>query len=38
MLLNQIKSNIDVLLISETKIDGIFPNGNFLKDGFRYAV
>ena len=35
MLSDQIKSNIDVLLVSETKIDYSFPNGNFLIDGFR---
>ena len=28
------ESNIDVLLVSETKIDDSFPNGNFLIDGF----
>ena len=27
------ESNIDVLLVSETKIDDSFPNGNFLIDG-----
>ena len=26
--------NIDVVMISETKIDDIFPLGNFLIDGF----
>ena len=34
MLSGQIKSNIDVLLVSETKIDGSFPIGNFLIEGF----
>ena len=34
MLLDQIKSNIDVLIVSETKIDDSFPIGNFLIDGF----
>ena len=34
MLLDQIKSNIDVLIVSETKIDDSFPIGNFLTDGF----
>ena len=34
MLSDQIKGNIDVLLVSETKIDDSFPNGNFLIDGF----
>ena len=28
------ESNIDVLLVSETKIDDSFPNENFLIDGF----
>ena len=34
MLSDQIRGNIDVLLVSETKIDNSFPNGNFLIDGF----
>ena len=34
MLSDQIKGNIDVLLVSETKIDDSFPNGNFLIGGF----
>ena len=34
MLSDQIKGNIDVLLVLETKIDDSFPNGNFLIDGF----
>ena len=34
MLLDQIKGDIDVLLVSETKTDDSFPNGNFLMDGF----
>ena len=34
MLSDQIKGNIDVLLVSETKVDDNFPNGNFLIDGF----
>ena len=34
MLSDQIKGNIDVLLVSETKIDDSFPIGNFLIDGF----
>ena len=34
MLSNQTKGNIDVLLVSETKIDDSFPNGNFLIDRF----
>ena len=31
---DQINCNIDVLIVSETKIDDSFPNGNFLIDGF----
>ena len=34
MLSDQIKGHIDVLLVSKTKIDGSFPNGNFLIDRF----
>ena len=34
MLSDQIKGNIGVLLVSETKIDVSFPIGNFLIDGF----
>ena len=34
LLVNQVKGNIDVLIISETKIDYGCPFGNFLIDGF----
>ena len=34
MLSDQFKGNTDVLLVSETKIDDSFLNGNFLIDGF----
>ena len=34
MLSDQIKGNIGVLLVSETKIDVSFPIGHFLIDGF----
>ena len=34
MLLNQIKGNLNVLRVSETKINDSFPNGNSLIDGF----
>ena len=34
MLLDLIKGNIDILLVSETKIDDSFPNGNLLIDGY----
>ena len=30
----QVKGNIDVLMVSETKIDDTFPVGNFVIDGF----
>ena len=33
MLSDQTKGNIDVLLVSETKIDDSFPDGNLI-DGF----
>ena len=32
--MDQIKGNTGVLMISETKNDDSFPNGNFLIDGF----
>ena len=34
LLVDQIKGNIDVLMISETKIDDSLPLGNFLIGGF----
>ena len=30
----QVKINIDILMISEIKVDDSFPTGNFLIDGF----
>ena len=30
----QVKGNIDVLMVSETKIDDTFPVGKFVIDGF----
>ena len=33
-LADQVKGKIDALMISETKIDESFPQGNFLIDGF----
>ena len=30
----QIRGNLDILLVSETKIDNSFPQGQFLIDGF----
>ena len=34
MLAFQIKDNIDILMISETKLDESFPSGQFLLNGF----
>ena len=34
ILSDQMKGNIDTLLVSETKIDDNFPTGNFLIEGF----
>ena len=34
LLSKQIKGNVDVLMISETKIDDSFPVGQFLIEGF----
>ena len=34
MLQEVIENNIDVLLISETKLDASFPSGQFILDGF----
>ena len=31
---NQIKANIDTLMISETKIDNTFPHSQFFIEGF----
>ena len=33
-LISQVKGTVDVLMISETKIDDSFPIANFLIDGF----
>ena len=33
-LISQVKGTVDVLIISETKIDDSFPIANFLIDGF----
>ena len=33
-LISQVKGTVDVLIISETKIDDIFPIANFLIHGF----
>ena len=37
LLADQVKGNINVLMISETKIDDSFPLGNFLLGGFIKA-
>ena len=34
LLSEQVRGNVDVLMVSETKIDGIFSIGNFLIHGF----
>ena len=34
LVVDQVKGNIDVLMISETKIDDSFPPGDFLIGGF----
>ena len=33
-LTHQVKGNIDILMISETKLDESFPVGQFLIDGY----
>ena len=40
LLVEQVKGNINVLMISETKIDDSFPLGNFIIGGFSkpYAL
>ena len=35
LLKKQIQDNIDILMISETKIDASFPIGQFLLNGYR---
>ena len=34
-LVTQVKGSIDILMISETKLDESFPIGQFLMDGYR---
>ena len=34
-LVTQVKGSIDILMISETKLDENFPIGQFLMDGYR---
>ena len=34
-LAHQVKGNIDILMISETKLDESFPSGQFLLDGYN---
>ena len=33
-LIQQITGNVDILMVSETKLDNSFPVGQFLKDGY----
>ena len=37
-LVDKIKGNVDIMLISETKLDNSFPNGQFLVDGFNELI
>ena len=37
-LVNKIEGNVDILMISETKLDESFPTGQFLIDGFHEPV
>ena len=30
--------NVDIMMISETKLDNTFPNGQFLIDGFNEPI
>ena len=34
LLVDQIKGNVDIVVISETKFDGFFPNGQFKIPGY----
>ena len=36
LLCEQIKGSIDILMISETKLDDSFPQGQFLIEGFHF--
>ena len=37
-LVDRIKGNVDITMISETKLDNTFPNGQFLIDDFNEAI
>ena len=37
-LVDKIKGNVDIMMISETKLDNTFPNGQFLIDGFNEPI
>ena len=36
--MDKIKGNVDIMMISETKLDNTFPNGQFLIDGFKEPI
>ena len=36
--MDKIKGNVDIMMISETKLDNTFPNGQFLIDGFSEPI
>ena len=37
-LADKIKGNVDIMMISEAKLDNTFPNGQFLIDGFHELI
>ena len=37
-LVDKIKGNVNMMMISETKLDNTFPNGQFLTDGFNEPI
>ena len=37
-LVDKIMGNVDIMMISETKLDNTFPNGQFLIDGFNEPI
>ena len=37
-LVDKIKGNVNMMMISETKLDNTFPNGQFLIDGFNEPI
>ena len=37
-LVDKIKGNVDIMMISETNLDNTFPNGQFLTDGFNESI